>query len=90
MADHQHASLGASSVTEVPGSTGKDELPEELQAPRRRVGTPFVLSIALAQTAIYLSFVPIVQIILPLQVEGLDIANKVTLLGTIIAVGALR
>jgi hypothetical protein len=93
MADHQFSSFSASPdtspITETSFGTGTSELPEALQPPERRVGTPFMLTIALAQTAIYLSFIPILQIILPLQVEGLDSANKVTLLGAITAVDAL-
>src|SRR5713226_2096197 len=49
MDDHQLSSFSASPVTEVPETISDGELPEALQAPTRRVGAPFVLTIALAQ-----------------------------------------
>ena len=64
-------------------------LPEALRVPIHRVGTPFVLTLALAQAAVWISLVPIISILLPLQIQGLDAAHKATWLGVVNGVGAL-
>lgn len=87
MADQQLPSFGSLPLAGVAEIT--DEMPEALQAPTRHAGTPFVLTLSFAQMAIYMSFVPTISIMLPLQVQGLDAANKIAVLGAINAVGAL-
>jgi MFS family permease len=62
---------------------------QALQEPVRPVRIPFVLALALAQAAIFLALLPTVLILLPLQIEQFDAANKTTLLGLATGVGAI-
>jgi MFS family permease len=87
MADQQLPSFGSLPLAGAAETT--DVMPEALQAPTHHVGMPFVLTLSFAQMAIYMSFIPTISIMLPLQVQGLDAANKIAVLGAINAVGAL-
>lgn len=62
---------------------------EALQVPEKAVNTGFQLLLSLANLVIWLSILPISQILLPLQVATLDAANKFTNLTIATAVGVL-
>lgn len=64
-------------------------VPEALQEPTKRVGGLFVTALVLANAAMYISLIPVISILLPLQIQGFDAANKVTLLGLSTGIGAL-
>lgn len=62
---------------------------EALQVPTKAVSAGFQLLLSLANLVIWLSILPISQILLPLQVATLDAANKFTNLTIATAVGVL-
>ncbi|MDQ6644207.1 MAG: MFS transporter [Chloroflexota bacterium] len=62
---------------------------EALQVPTKAVNAGFQLLLSLANLVIWLSILPISQILLPLQVATLDAANKFTNLTIATAVGVL-
>jgi len=73
-------------------SQSRDEInsiPEALQVPTKTIGPVFQLLLFLANTAIWLSILPISQILLPLQVEALDASTRFSHLSIITAVGVL-
>ncbi len=65
------------------------DLPEALQVPTRAVNPGFQLLLSLANTVVWLSILPISQILLPTQVAALDAANKFSNLSIASAVGVL-
>lgn len=67
----------------LPGSTGPAPV-ETL----RRVGAPFVGTLALANLAIWLAFFTPIQLLLPQQLEDIDSAGKVGALGWVTGAGA--
>ena len=55
-----------------------NEIPEALQVPTRAVSPGFQLLLSLANTAIWLSVLPIGQILLPLQIAAFNTAARFT------------
>lgn len=53
------------------------------------MGGGFIAAFTLAQTGAYLSFVPLLQILVPLKAEAIDPAHKAELLGIVLFWGAL-
>lgn len=73
-------------------SQGRDDInsvPEALQVPTRAVSPVFQLLLFLANTAVWLSILPISQILLPLQVAALDASTRFSHLSIVTAVGVL-
>src|SRR6266699_5515646 len=68
---------------------GINDRPEALQVPMKTVSPGFQLVLSLANTAIWLSVLPIGTILLPMQVAALDAANKFSNLSIATAVGVL-
>src|SRR6266699_6982945 len=68
---------------------GINDRPEALQVPMKAVSPGFQLVLSLANTAIWLSILPIGTILLPMQVAALDAANKFSNLSIATAVGVL-
>lgn len=66
-----------------------NSVPEALRVPIKAIGPGFQLLLFLANTAIWLSILPISQILLPLQVEALDASTRFSHLSIITAVGVL-
>ncbi len=71
-----------------PGALRPVEEPEALRAPTRAVGLGFQLSLCAVNVVMWLGL-PIGQIVLARQVEGIDPAHKVSSYGLVTAVGAL-
>ena len=63
------------------------EVPEALQIPTRAVSPGFQLMLSLANTAIWLSILPIGQILLPLQIAAFNTAARFSNLATATSVG---
>ncbi len=68
---------------------GENEVPEALEVPTKAVNPGFQLLLSLANTAVWLSILPISQVLLPEQIGKLDPANKIINLAIAIAVGVL-
>ncbi len=64
-------------------------LPEALQVPTQSVNVGFQLVLSLANTAVWLTILPISQILLPLQVAALDASHKFSHLAIATSVGML-
>jgi MFS family permease len=64
-----------------------NEVPEALQVPTRAVSPGFQLMLSLANTAIWISILPIGQILLPLQVAAFNSASRFSNLAIATAVG---
>src|SRR5713226_10060319 len=68
---------------------GVNNLPEALQIPAKAVSAGFQFLLSLANLVIWLSILPIGQILLPTQVAALDAAHKFTNLTIATVVGVL-
>ncbi len=68
---------------------GTNDLPEALQIPAKAVGAGFQFLLSLANLVVWLSILPISQILLPTQVAALDAANKFSNLSIAVAIGVL-
>src|SRR6266581_3610192 len=68
---------------------GVNDLPEALQIPAKAVSTGFQFLLSLANLVVWLSILPISQILLPTQVAALDAANKFSNLSIAVAIGVL-
>ncbi len=77
--------INASSVLEA----GVNELPEALQIPAKAVSAGFQFLLSLANLVVWLSILPISQILLPMQVATLDVANRFSNLSIATAIGVL-
>lgn len=77
--------MADSTVLEPSGS----DLPEALQIPAKAVGAGFQFLLSLANLVVWLSILPISQILLPTQVAALDAAHKFTNLSIATAIGVL-
>ena len=64
-----------------------NEVPEALQVPTKAVSPGFQLLLSLANTAIWLSILPIGQILLPMQIAALNTATRFTNLAIATSVG---
>ncbi len=64
-----------------PPSYAPPEVPEALQPPTEPVSTSFTLPLTAARAVFFLCFVGINGLLLPLQVQQMDPANKVGILG---------
>jgi len=58
-------------------------------APTKRVGAGFMTGFVIAQIGAYVSFLPLLQILVPLKIEALDPLHKGALLSEIASLGAL-
>lgn len=67
----------------------ESELPEALRQPTKKKGIAFFICIALLNIAMWLVITPLLSIVLPLQIQEIDPANKVTLLGVLTSLGIL-
>jgi MFS family permease len=63
--------------------------PAALAEPTRRVGPRFVGLVSLASLGLWAAFFAPIQVLLPLQLESIDAANKVFLLSLVTGIGAL-
>ena len=77
--------MADSTVLEPSGS----DLPEALQIPAKAVSAGFQFLLSLANLVVWLSILPISQILLPTQVAALDAAHKFTNLSIATAIGVL-
>ncbi len=68
---------------------GVNNLPEALQIPAKAVSAGFQFLLSLANLVVWLSILPISQILLPTQVAALDAAHKFTNLSIAVAIGVL-
>ncbi len=68
---------------------GVNNLPEALQIPAKAVSAGFQFLLSLANLVVWLSILPISQILLPTQVAALDAAHKFTNLSIATAIGVL-
>ncbi len=68
---------------------GVNDLPEALQIPAKAVSAGFQFLLSLANLVVWLSILPISQILLPTQVAALDAANKFSNLSIATAIGVL-
>src|SRR6266516_1434539 len=68
---------------------GGDDLPEALQIPTKAASPGFQLLLSLANMVIWLSILPIGQILLPTQIAALNGANKFSFLTIATVVGVL-
>jgi MFS family permease len=66
-----------------------DTLPEALQTPTRSVSVGFMLALTLANAVLYMCYVGIGGLLLPLQISSIDPANKVANLGIVISISVL-
>jgi MFS family permease len=66
-----------------------NEVPEALQVPTKAVSPGFQLLLSLANTAIWLSILPIGQILLPMQIAALNTATRFSNLAIATSVGVL-
>ena len=88
MADQLFPAYDASAFAlGIPGEPAP--LPEALQTPTRRVRIRFIFSLTLATAAIFFSISPIPSILMPLQIQEIDGANKIAVLGLISGLSAL-
>src|SRR6266567_1264483 len=69
--------------------TSVNEVPEALQVPTKAVSPGFQLLLSLANTAIWLSILPIGQILLPMQIAALNTASRFRNLAIATSVGVL-
>ncbi len=84
--------MANSSVTEsarLAVEQGVNEIPEALQVPTNAVSPAFQAFLALANTAIWLSILPIGQILLPTQIAALNAATKFSNLAIATSVGVI-
>jgi MFS family permease len=79
----------AKSSTHLSLEHGVNALPEALQTPTKAVNAGFQGLLSLANLVVWLSILPISQILLPLQVAALGAANKFTNLTIATSVGVL-
>lgn len=68
---------------------GVNDIPEALQVPTSAVSPAFQALLALANTAIWLSILPIGQILLPTQIAALNAATKFSNLAIATSVGVI-
>src|SRR5207248_9875341 len=68
---------------------GGDDVPEALQIPIKAASAGFQLLLTLANMVIWLSILPIGQILLPTQIAALNGANKFSYLTIATVVGVL-
>ena len=68
---------------------GVNDLPEALQIPAKAVSAGFQFLLSLANLVVWLSILPISQILLPTQVAALDAAHKFSNLSIAVAIGVL-
>jgi len=73
--------MGNLITSSSPPSSASLELPEALQPPTQPVSTSFSLLLSAARAILFLCFVGVSSFLLPLQVEQIDPANKVGILG---------
>src|SRR5260221_13185679 len=66
-----------------------DTLPEALQTPTRSVSIGFILALALANVVLFMCFVRIGGLLLPLQISNIGPANKVVNLGIVASISVL-
>lgn len=64
-------------------------LPEALQTPTRPVRLGFMLALTLAQSVLFMCYVGIGGLLLPLQISTIDPANKVVNLGIVTSISVL-
>lgn len=84
--------MGNSSVADearLASEHGIDDVPEALQLPTRTASPGFQFLLSLANTVIWLSILPIGQILLPTQIAALNGANKFSYLTIATVVGVL-
>ena len=84
--------MAHASVTDTAGQVLDkivNEVPEALQVPSKAVSPGFQLLLSLANTAIWLSILPIVQILLPIQIAAFNTAARFTNLAIATSVGVL-
>jgi MFS family permease len=84
--------MAHSSVTDNAGlvlDKSVNEVPEALQVPTKAVSPGFQLLLSLANTAIWLSILPIGQILLPMQIAALNTATRFSYLAIAMFVGVL-
>lgn len=65
------------------------ELPEALQVPTRKVGMGFLLALSLVSTVLFMCYVGIGSLLLPLQISTIDPAHKVANLGIVTSISVL-
>lgn len=68
---------------------GANDVPEALQVPTKAVSPGFQVLLSLANTVVWLSILPIGQILLPTQIAALDAAHKFSNLTIATSVGVL-
>src|SRR2546421_8085387 len=68
---------------------GVNDPPEALQIPAKAVSAGFQFLLSLSNLVVWLSILPISQILLPVQVAALDAANKFSNLSIAVAIGVL-
>ncbi len=73
--------MGNLIISSSPPSFPLSEVPEALQTPTQPVSTSFSLLLSTAKAVLFLCFIGVGGFLLPLQVEQMDPANKVGVLG---------
>jgi MFS family permease len=81
--------MADSSVADSISIASVDDVPEALQMPTKAVGSSFQVLLSLANVVIWLSILPIGQILLPLQIAAFGASSKFTNLAIATAVGVL-
>ena len=81
--------MADSSVADSINIAGVDDVPEALQIPTKAVDPSFQVLLSLANVVIWLSILPIGQILLPLQIAAFGASSKFTNLAIATAVGVL-
>jgi MFS family permease len=78
-------------TTAIPSVGGLPEAPPPaaLREPIRRVGPAFVALLSVASLGLWSAFFTPIQVLLPVQLQGLDSANKIADLSIVTGVGAL-
>ncbi|HVU71186.1 MAG TPA: MFS transporter, partial [Ktedonobacteraceae bacterium] len=70
-------------------SSSAEDLPVALREPSERAGSGIVIALVLANIAMYVSLIPVLSILLPVQIQDFNSADKISLLGLASGVGAL-
>ena len=65
------------------------DIPEALQVPTKRVSTSFLLALTLANSLLFMCYVGIGGLLLPLQVSTVAPANEVAYLGIVTSISVL-
>jgi MFS family permease len=89
MQSDSHISIvGEQDASLLPGE-GSNDIPAALQIPQKKVSPGFQLLLTLANTVVWLSILPVSQILLPLQVASLDPTTRFSHLAIATTVGVL-